>query len=272
MKHYTRLQFEDINNEQKEVLLAWLTEVGFIGFEEGPQSLMAYIAEEDYDEDRVTELPASFPLHFQKERIAEENWNAQWEKDFQPVRIGDFCGIRASFHAPISGVQYDIQITPKMSFGTGHHATTHLMVEFMRSLDVQHKTVLDFGTGTGILAILAGKMGAGPIVAIDNDDWSITNAAENFILNHCDHIHLEKADKLEMHRHFEIILANINRNVLLNNMSSIKEHLKPGGTLVMSGLLQGDQSIIEEAASNAGLSLKQVLERNGWIALSFTTA
>ncbi len=270
MKHYTRLVFDDISNEQKEVLLAWLSEAGFIGFEEGPQSLMAYIAEEEYDEDRVTGMPANFPVQFKKERIAEENWNAQWEKDFHPVQVGDFCGIRASFHSPLPGVQYDIQITPKMSFGTGHHATTCLMVEFMRTLDLSHKTVLDFGTGTGILAILAGKMGAGPIVAIDNDDWSITNAAENFILNHCNHIHLEKADKLEMHRHFDVLLANINRNVLLANMEAMQQHLKPGGILVMSGLLQGDQAIIEEAAQKAGLLLQQISMQNGWIALSFT--
>lgn len=270
MKYYTKIIFDELNNEQKEVLLALLSEAGFTGFEEVAQTLMAFIPEESYDEEVLNNLPATFTVNFRKERVQEENWNAKWEQDFQPVQVDDFCGIRASFHEPLPGVKFDILITPKMSFGTGHHATTYLMVEYMRSLDLQHKTVLDFGTGTGVLAILASKMGAGPIVAIDNDDWSITNAAENFILNHCDHIHLEKADKLEMHRHFDVILANINRNVLLANMEAMKQHLKPGGVLIMSGLLKGDHPVIESSARLSGLSIQAEKDKDGWIALSLS--
>ena len=270
MKYYTKISFDDISNEQKEVVLALLSEAGYTGFEEIGQSLMAFIPEEAYDEEVLNDLPGPSPLSFRKERIQEENWNAKWEQDFQPVNVGDFCGIRASFHDPLPGVKFDIQITPKMSFGTGHHATTYLMVEYMRGLELHHKTVLDFGTGTGVLAILASKMGAGPIVAIDNDDWSITNAAENFILNHCDHIHLEKADKLEMHRHFDVILANINRNVLLANMEAMKQHLKPDGILIMSGLLKGDRPVIETAARLSNLSIVAEKDKDGWIALSLS--
>lgn len=181
--------------------------------------------------------------------------------------VHDFAAIRAHFHAPAEGVQHEVIITPKMSFGTGHHATTFMMIEYMSELDCQNKSVLDFGTGTGVLAILAEKLGASKIVAIDNDDWSIDNSKENIEVNGCRNIELLKADKLDLSQQFDIILANINKHVLLNNMTAIRQHLQVGGVVIMSGLLSGDRQHIEVAAVKEMLKLEEQKDRQNWIAL-----
>jgi ribosomal protein L11 methyltransferase len=167
-------------------------------------------------------------------------------------------------------VKYEIVITPKMSFGTGHHATTYMMIEMMKEIDFNGKTVLDFGTGTGILAILAEKSGAKKIVAIDNDDWSIENAEENFKKNDCKKIFLKKASDTSSEISYDLILANINKNVILENFDVLKEQLKNEGVLLVSGLLEADRNDILEKAKELNLSVKKSLIRNNWIAIQLS--
>ncbi len=147
--------------------------------------------------------------------IEKQNWNALWESNFEPVQVDDFVGVRAGFHAPFGGVvEHDIVITPKMSFGTGHHGTTYCVMQLMRGIDFANKSVFDFGTGTGILAILAQKLGAGPVLAVDNDDWCIENASENIIVNNTQSIEIEKVNDANLNKKFNIIIANINKNII----------------------------------------------------------
>lgn len=271
MANYTHARFQPVTKEQQEILVALLSDQGFEGFEEGPQYLSAFIPEAQLDEAALIELAASMAVTYTTETIAQRNWNEEWEKNFDPVVVDRFCAVRAHFHAPISEVQYEIIITPKMSFGTGHHSTTYMMIQYMERLDLVGKSVLDFGTGTGILAILAEQQGAATITAIDNDDWSIDNAAENIAVNGATKIVLEKADNLENYGTFNIILANINKHVLLANMPTLKQHLIPGGVIVMSGLLAGDRSDILTSASTNGIQFVDEKQHQAWIALKFTT-
>jgi ribosomal protein L11 methyltransferase len=268
MRNYLHIKLSPLSKEQQEVLIAQLSEQGFEGFEEGDNWLSAFIPDDEVDEEAFAGL-LDESVTMSREIIAAKNWNEEWEKNFEPVVIGSFCAIRAHFHAPVATVQHEIVITPKMSFGTGHHATTSLMISAMETTGMVGKTVLDFGTGTGVLAILAEKMGAGNIIAIDNDDWSIENAAENIAVNTCKHIELYKADTLTLTRLFDIILANINRHVLLANMGSFKQHLTPGGVLLMSGLLYGDREIIETEALKHDLHLVKQERQKDWIMLLF---
>lgn len=267
MKNYLHIRLQPVSKEQQEILVAQLSELGYEGFEEGIHYISAYIPEDQFDEAGTYELIANTDIALTKEIIPPRNWNEEWEQNFQPVIIDDFCGIRAHFHAPLQNVQHEIIITPKMSFGTGHHATTHLMIQQMQQLSFTGKTVLDFGTGTGVLAILAERLGAPQITAIDNDEWSIANAEENIALNHCTNIVIERADQLQMSTEFDIILANINKHVLLANMDAIKQHLTTGGVVLMSGLLTGDKTDIESSAKINGLSVVEQKTRGDWMCL-----
>ncbi|WP_207513559.1 50S ribosomal protein L11 methyltransferase [Longitalea luteola] len=267
MQNYIHIKFQPVTREQQEILIAQLNELGYEGFEEGFNYISAYIPEGQFNEAATYELTAGTDAAVSKEVIAPRNWNEEWEQNFHPVIIDDFCGIRAHFHAPLQQVQHEIIITPKMSFGTGHHATTHLMIASMQQLSFTDKTVLDFGTGTGVLAILAEKLGAKPILAIDNDEWSINNAEENIALNHCSNITIQQADTLDMSTEFDIILANINKHVLIANMHAIKQHLTLDGVVIMSGLLIGDRPDIEKSAKDSGLSVLASKTRGDWMCL-----
>lgn len=267
MKQFIKIIFSDIIQEKKELLIAFLVDAGFDGFEEGQNYLYAFCDADRYDEVLLDRLSDSLDVEFRKELIQETIWNEQWEQNFKPVRIEDFCVIRAHFHPPVSQTKFNIVITPKMSFGTGHHATTFLMIQSMKKIECYGKTILDFGTGTGILAILAEKMGAANVRAIDNDDWSISNANENILLNDCSRIIIHKADSLAFAERFDIILANINRNVLLSCMESLKQHLAKEGVLIISGLLEGDKAIIEKKAEENNLRIASQRQKEGWIAL-----
>jgi ribosomal protein L11 methyltransferase len=264
--NYWQYSFRPLEQEQREIFVARLSMIGFEGFEEAGDTLHAFIPENDLNEDALQEILGA-GIESSRKLIPPTNWNAEWEKDFEPVIVHDFASIRAHFHKPIPGVQHEVIITPKMSFGTGHHATTFMMIEFMREIDLRNKTVLDFGTGTGVLAILAEKLGAEKIIAIDNDDWSIENSKENIGVNGCRNIELLKADTLDLGREFDVILANINKNVLLGNMTSIRQHLKNGGVVIMSGLLTGDRKDIETAAVKEMLKVEEQKDRQNWIAL-----
>ncbi len=267
---YKQLTFIPISEETSSILIALLSENGFEGFEEGPDSLKAFIPADAFNETEIDAIAGSLNLEYTVDDIAETNWNARWESGFEPVVIDDFLAIRAHFHEAVPAVKYDIIITPKMSFGTGHHATTYLIAKSMEHLDFNGKTVFDFGTGTGILAILAEKMGAGEILAIDYDKWSIENSRENLERNHCTHTTLKLAGSATDAGRFDIILANINRQVILDNIAALKENLIPGGILLLSGLLEDDETIVHEKAGSYGLILREKNLRQGWISLKYS--
>jgi len=267
MHDYIALSFENLSAARKEILIAQLNGIGFEGFEEGSNWLSAFIRKEDFNEAALEPILTDPEIVVSKKIIPHQNWNSEWEKNFEPVQVDDFCIIRASFHKLRENIKHDIIITPKMSFGTGHHATTYMMLQWMRKIDFENKAVLDFGTGTGILSILAEKLGASHITAIDNDDRSIENAAENIAINHCSHIILRKADNVIKGNLYDVILANINKNVLLANMNGIGQHLQVGGVVLLSGLLKGDRESIEREALNNNLKITGETEKGEWIAL-----
>ncbi|WP_186774201.1 50S ribosomal protein L11 methyltransferase [Chitinophaga pinensis] len=257
-------------DELKDILVAVLAEKGFEGFEEQQGNvLVAYIPEEDFNEADTNELTAGFGLTYTKERIEQTNWNAVWESNFQPVQVDDFCGIRAAFHAPFDPQpQHEIVITPKMSFGTGHHATTYSVIKLMQGIDFRGKQVFDFGTGTGILAILACKMGASVIDAIDIDEWSVENTKENIVSNNALPVKVWQADSLKNIRNsYNVVLANINRNILLEFMADMRRLLVRDGILLLSGILKEDETAILEAARQHALVLETQLEKDNWLAM-----
>lgn len=264
MKH---IELEIIANQfQQEELIALLEDYNPTGFEQTDEMLKAYFEENNFAQDAISKVLEGY--EYIKTYVEEQNWNSIWEQNFQPVIVEDFCAIRAHFHKPISSVEHELIITPKMSFGTGHHATTYLMMQQMRDIDFENKTVFDFGTGTGILAILAEKLGAEKIIAIDVDDWSIENAKENFSHNHCSKITVSLSSNLP-HKQFDVALANINRNVLLDYMRQLSKIVKPNGFLLLSGLMVADETVITAAASQSSFQMQKRLERDNWISLLF---
>lgn len=264
MKH---IKIEAVANEyQQEELIALLDEFGPSGFEQTEESLIAYFPADGFAKSDVLKVLEAFAP--QVSEVAERNWNEEWERNFQPVVVDDFVAVRAHFHPPVTGVEHEIIITPKMSFGTGHHATTYLMMRQMRELDFENKTVFDFGTGTGILGILAEKLGAREIEAIDVDDWSIENAKENFERNGCHRINVALSSNIPS-KTFDVILANINRNVILDYMPSLIKALVANGTILFSGLLAADEEAVKNSAEAVGLRLENKQERQGWISLLF---
>lgn len=268
MNSYIQLLFENISAGQSDVLIAELNEAGFDGFEEADGLLKAFIAKNKFDEPAVNEIARRLSINFSKTIIEETNWNQVWESSFQPVIIGKFVAIRAHFHEPVTGVQQEIIITPKMSFGTGHHATTCLVIEQMKHIDFTGKSVLDFGTGTGILAILAEKLGASSVLAIDHDEWSITNTMENLLQNNTRRVEVKKAGAAQADRQFDIILANINKNVILENFTVLAKQLVPGGVLLLSGLLTEDEGEMIAGSEKSGLTLSARTERHNWLCLT----
>jgi len=266
--NFLQFDFEPHSKNDAEQLIALLSEKGFDGFIEEGISLIAFIPEERFNQqDFETILEKFTVLAYSKTVIENINWNKKWEEEFEPVIVDHFAGIRAHFHKPLKKVTHEIVITPKMSFGTGHHATTYMMIQLMKDLDFKGKTVLDFGTGTGVLAILAEKMGAKSITAIDNDEWSITNAAENAEQNNCTLITLQQATAVSTKEQFDIILANINLNVILANMAAIGTTCKVPGKVLLSGFLHTDEKAILQAATQAGFRKKTLLGKKEWIAL-----
>lgn len=267
MANHIELTFAVNDPELQQVLIAQLAEAGFEGFEETESCLKAFISEAGYPTEEVERIAGTHQVSFTKELIEAQNWNAVWESNFDPVIVDDFVAIRAGFHQPVKGVELEIVITPKMSFGTGHHATTFMMMRQMRQLDFPGKTVFDFGTGTGVLAILAEKLGASGVYAIDYDEWSIDNARENCENNQCKLIRIEQADTAANTPKSDIILANINKNVILDNLLHLKNGLHTGGLLLLSGLLTTDEADILQAAQPLGLKLTGKEELNKWICL-----
>ena len=268
MKKYFQIQILIALPDVQERIMAELSEINFYAFQQEKNYLNAYIKEEDFSEHQLKQILKD-QFDVVKTIIEEQNWNAQWESSIQPVIINEFAAIRPSFHEPVKDVKYDLIITPKMSFGTGHHATTFLMVQLMETIDFNNKTVLDFGTGTGVLAILAEKLGAKKIIAIDSDEWSITNAAENIQANHCNRIKIELKQDLISLPPFDIILANINLNVISNESSAMVRLLKTGGMLLVSGFLAKDEIAIHNIFTAKNIMKKQSLQLGDWVATCF---
>lgn len=249
----------------RETLIAQLSAIGFEAFEELPEVLKAFIPAKEFDRAALEFVMNGLP--YQETEIEKQNWNQVWESNFEPVQVENFVGIRASFHEPMEGVEQEIVITPKMSFGTGHHATTYLVIQAMHDLSWSGKTVFDFGTGTGILAILAEKLGAEKVLAIDNDDWCIENATENIEINGCTKIAIAKAESAEIEGCHDIILANINKHIILANIPYLVHSLQKGGNILLSGLLEEDASDILIACESAGWKHQFTNKRNGWIVM-----
>jgi ribosomal protein L11 methyltransferase len=266
-ERFIEIEFIDINTAVNELLIASLEESS-TGFEEGENFLKAYFDEDDFNENAIIELAGENKLRYKKKIIEKTNWNKVWESNFQPVIVDDFAAVRADFHQPITTVLHEIIITPKMSFGTGHHATTYMMMEQMKDIDFTNKTVFDFGTGTGILAILAEKLGASSIVAIDVDGWSIENTKENIEKNHCAKIEVSLSSVIPTQQ-FEIILANINRNVILDYLPQLKKAIVPKGYILLSGLLATDEQDIVKACEALNWQLLKQKQKNNWISLLF---
>ena len=270
MSKTVKVTIHKTTTDLQELQIAALSQLGFEGFEQKENELDAFIQIGLFNEELLQHCLNKHELNYTIEIIEEQNWNALWESNFEPVQVANFVAIRANFHPPSSNVQYEIVITPKMSFGTGHHATTYMMVEQMQSIPFKNASVFDFGTGTGILAILAEKLGANAVTAIDNDDWSIDNALENINTNQSQKISIYKADVPPKEVEFDIILANINKHIILQHLSSLCSCLKNKGVLLLSGLLAEDEKDILEYTLQLGLRHHTTTSKEQWIAMLFT--
>lgn len=268
-----RFQIEPLQ-PASEILIAELGYLGFESFVENEDGITAYIPKEEYEEDLLAGVHIlqsdEFEITYSSEEIEQVNWNEEWEKNFSPITVDDKCSVRAPFH-PQPDVEFDIVIEPKMSFGTGHHATTHMMIKHILENEWEGKDVLDMGCGTGVLAILTALKGAAHIDAIDIDNWCYLNTLENIERNNCEHINVEEggAELLEG-RSYDVILANINRNILLRDLPVYVEALKPEADLYLSGFYQEDLPIIEKACKKLGLKYIDHFERNNWVAVKFS--
>ncbi len=257
-----------------EPLMAILGELGFESFVESENELLAYIKSDSFSssilEDESITAEIKNYVEFSTVVIPDQNWNALWEKNFQPVIIDNRCYIRAPFHPANHEMEFEIIIEPKMSFGTAHHETTSLMIKFLLDMDLTDKTVLDMGCGTGVLAIMAALKGSKDITAIDNDEWAYRNAIENIQSNNTPYINVYLGDASMLdNRIFDVIIANINRNILLNDMPSYAKSLRTNGIILLSGFYHDDLELIKVSALTSGLGYVSHKEENRWIAASF---
>ena len=270
--HYIQV-FLPTTGPQGEIALALLNAEGYEAFEETETGLLAYIPETDFSQKNLEVLLTQLELSFDTikiEKMPPHNWNKSWEDNYQPVEIGSFCQIIASFKSESSDFEHVIRIDPKMSFGTGHHETTRLMLRQMEKLDFSDQQVLDMGCGTGVLGILASKMGADFVLGIDIDVWSQENATENQNLNGVNNMEIRLGDvSIIPDVTYDVILANINRNVLLQDVAAYSKHLSTGGILLSSGYYRQDAPLIEQTFVKAGLILKETLEENSWLSQTY---
>ncbi len=256
-----------------EILIAELGYAGFESFVENENGVIAYIQKEEFREDILNNIyilkSDEFKIEYQKEEIAQVNWNKEWEKNFNPIEIENTVHIRAPFHDK-NDFKFDIIIEPKMSFGTGHHQTTHMMVKHLLNLDLKNKTVLDMGCGTGVLAILAEMLGAKKLDAIDIDNWCYLNSIENIERNNCSKIAVFEGDSdLLINKKYDVIIANINRNILLNDIKTYCNVLEENGTLLLSGFYEEDIPIIDKEVSKYNLKIQTIEEMKNWVALRY---
>jgi ribosomal protein L11 methyltransferase len=256
-----------------EILIAELGYAGFESFVETDEGVTAYIQKDEWNahilEDIQILTSDEFEISFKFEDIEQTNWNEEWEKNFNPIIVDDKCSVRAPFHEK-PNTEFDIIIEPKMSFGTGHHETTHMMIQHILKNNFENKSVLDMGCGTGVLAILAEMKGAKPIDAIDYDNWCYLNSLENVERNNCNQITVIEGDaNVLTNQKYDIIIANINRNILLNDMSTYVKCLNSNGMIFLSGFYNEDIPLIAEECNKNGLTFVESLEKNNWVALKF---
>ena len=271
---------KEYDEERVEILTAVLGELPFDTFEETATGLKAYMPEKDLTplvEQELSELSAQFDFSFEKTFIPYQNWNAVWESNFQPIQVDDFVAVRADFHPNTEGVEFDLIVNPKMAFGTGHHETTYMMMQHMRSIDFKGKKVLDYGCGTGILAILASKLGAINLEAVDIEEPSYENTIENCAINHVDNVTsiwgiLDDVPSDD----FDIILANINRNIIIDSLDDLKSRFRKRENpsdeqlLLISGFLKIDENTILQATNYAGFKHQKTLHRGNWLSMLLT--
>ncbi len=271
---YLGYTFEILPREPgTEILIAELGFAGFESFVETELGVVAYIQKPEWNESILEDIYIlkndEFSISYTSEEIEQVNWNKEWEKNFQPIEVDGKCAVRAPFHEK-SNVEFDIVIEPKMSFGTGHHETTHMMIQQLLKLDVSEKSVLDMGCGTGILAILAEMRGARTLEAIDIDNWCYLNTVENIERNNCHKITAFEGDaSLLVNKKYDVIIANINRNILLKDIATYASCLNANGTLLLSGFYIEDIPLISEECKNNGLNFVENLELNNWVAVKY---
>lgn len=270
--YYSRLQVI-CEPEFAELLMAEIAEAGFDSFLETDKGFEAYVEMEKYDKNQLQAIKEKYtaltPVVFYQDRIQKQNWNEEWEKNYEPIFVDDKCLIRADFHKIEKKYPYEVIITPKMSFGTGHHQTTYLMVKNQMMMDHQNKRVMDAGCGTAILSVMACKLGAKEVEAFDIDEWSVINGKENIEVNHTPQIHLQqgKLEELSIKGTFDIILANINKNVLLAEIKQYQSYLNPNGLLLLSGFYTHDINDLLHEAAKYNLAEVSRDERETWTAL-----
>jgi ribosomal protein L11 methyltransferase len=259
----------------RDILLAELVELGFDSFEETSTGLKAYAIQEQlaadwWDAVQLRHMEG-VEITFTKEEVPDINWNAEWEKQFEPIELGHRCRVRADFH-PFKEVEHDLIISPKMSFGTGHHQTTFMMLEFLLEAELTGAAVLDMGCGTGVLAILAEQRGAVGIKAVDIDHWAVENAKENILLNKAKSIEVKQGDMQILHswpNQFQWVIANINRNILLQDIPEYVRCLKEEGVLLLSGFYTEDLPLIDQSCAALGGRLEKKRERDNWVAAKY---
>lgn len=256
-----------------DILLAELGELGFDSFVETEEGLKAYISEEFYKKDILKYVfvltNPEFQIEYTTQEIEQVNWNAEWEKNFDPIVVDEKCRVRAPFHDK-GEEEYDIVMEPKMSFGTGHHATTHMMIQHILKHDFKNKKVLDMGCGTAVLAILAEMRGAQPIDAIDIDEWCFLNSEENIERNNCKHITAEQGEASVLKgRRYDVVIANINLNILLNDMQTYTETLRENGTIFLSGFYTEDLKKIRLECTKHNLSYVNHYVKDNWVGAKF---
>ena len=269
---YTRLQVV-CDPEFSEILMAEIAEAGFDSFLETEKGFEAYVENEKFNQDELAAVQKKYahvnPLLFFQDKIQKQNWNEQWERSLEPIIVDEKCLIRAEFHKVKKKYPYEIIITPKMSFGTGHHPTTYLMIKNQMTIDHGGKRVMDAGCGTAILSIMASKLGARKVEAFDIDEWSVVNGRENIENNGCKNIHLQqgKIDEVKLISKFDIVLANINKNVLLEDLETYSRFLNKEGFLLLSGFYTRDIDDLNKKAAQHGLKEERVDFRESWAAL-----
>ncbi len=257
-----------------DILIAELGEVGFESFKENDEGVLAYIQKKDWEDGILNNIQIleneNFEISYHLKEIPQENWNTTWEQNFNPINVSDQCVVRAPFHEK-QKTTFDIVIEPKMSFGTGHHETTHMMLQYILEHYFKGKSVLDMGSGTGVLAILTAMKGAAIIDAIDIDHWCYLNAKENIERNNCGHINVLEGDAslLVDSKKYDIVIANINRNILLADIPKYAKCLHENGILFMSGFYESDITLISEKCLTVGLVFQESHRKNEWVAIKY---